>query len=63
MTGAQTVAIGAGITTFTAVCTACGTTFAGRLELDVERAVFLCRAGHHVYVERTEAQAAETAAA
>jgi hypothetical protein len=57
MTGAQTVAIGAGITTFTAVCAACGTTFAGRLELDVERAVFLCRAGHHVYVERVEPQA------
>jgi hypothetical protein len=57
MTGDQTLAIEAGITTFTAICAACGTTFAGRLELDVKRAVFLCRAGHHVYVERVEPQA------
>jgi hypothetical protein len=64
MTGEQTVAIGTGITTFTAVCAACGTTFAGRLELDVDRAVFLCRAGHQVHVERAEPAAeAATAAA
>jgi hypothetical protein len=62
MTGEQTVAIGTGITTFTAVCAACGTTFAGRLELDIDRAVFLCRAGHHVHVERAEADAATAAA-
>jgi hypothetical protein len=57
MSADQTVAIGSEVTTFTAVCASCGTTFAGRLELDVERAVFLCRAGHHVYVERVEPQA------
>jgi hypothetical protein len=63
MSTGQTVAIGTGTTTFTAVCAACGTTFAGRLELDVDRAVFLCRAGHHVHVERAEPAAEATASA
>jgi hypothetical protein len=53
----QSVVVEAGITAFTAVCTECGTTFAGRLELDLDRGVFLCRAGHHVHVERASATA------
>ncbi len=47
---------------FTAVCDACveldsvagwtGSTFAGRLELDIDHGTFLCRRGHTIRVER-----------
>ena len=70
----QVVAIGAGTTAFTAVCEVCvgidtavgltASTFAGRLDLDLDEAVFLCRRGHQVSVVRVDAApAAETAAA
>jgi len=67
----QVVAISARATSFTVVCDACaelnsadgfsGSTFAGRLELDLDHGTFLCRRGHAVRVERTAA-AAEAAA-
>ena len=61
-------------TAFTAVCEVClgidtavglsASTFAGRLELDLDEAVFLCRRGHQVSIVRADPQAAaETAAA
>jgi len=59
----QVLEISASATSFTAVCEACATqdsqegfsrsTFAGRLELDLDHATFLCRRGHHVHVVRT----------
>jgi hypothetical protein len=58
----QLVVIAAAAVSFTAVCECCaeldaaegssGSTFAGRLDLDLERGVFLCRRGHSVRVER-----------
>ena len=49
-------------TSFTAICELCaeldsregwsGSTFAGRLDLDLAGGVFLCRRGHQVRVER-----------
>lgn len=58
----QVVRISARATSFTAVCEECaelaaadgysGATFAGRLDLDVQHATFLCRHGHAVLVER-----------
>ena len=58
----QVVQISPRATSFTAVCVECadldgaegylGATFAGRLELDVQHATFLCRRGHSVRVER-----------
>ena len=67
----QVVEISASATSFTAVCEACatldsaqgfsGSTFAGRLELDLDHGTFLCRRGHQVRVERAAA-AAEAAA-
>jgi hypothetical protein len=58
----QVVQISARATSFTAVCGECaeldaadgysGATFAGRLDLDVQDATFLCRRGHSVRVER-----------
>jgi hypothetical protein len=71
----QVVAISARTTSFTAVCELCteldvaegysGSTFAGRLDLDLDHGTFLCRRGHAVRVERTAQpeQPAATAAA
>jgi hypothetical protein len=68
----QVVVISARATVFTAVCEACvdlntaegysGSTFAGRLDLDLDHATFLCRRGHSVRIERAAAAIAETAA-
>ena len=65
------VVISATAVSFTAACDACaerdsaegfsGSTFAGRLELDLTGGTFLCRRGHQVRVERAAA-AAEAAA-
>ena len=72
---AQIVSIGLGATSFTAVCEVClgidnavglsASTFAGRLDPDLEAGVFLCRRGHSVHVVRAvgEPPAAQTAAA
>ena len=61
--GEQVVLISARATSFTAVCELCsesdaaegysGSTFAGRLDLDLSHGTFLCRRGHSVRVERT----------
>ena len=71
----QVLTISRSATAFTAVCEIClgidsavglsASTFAGRLDLDLEEAVFLCRRGHQVSVMRLElpAASAETAAA
>lgn len=70
----QVVEIGAGTTAFTAICEVCvgidtavgltASTFAGRLDLDLDEGVFLCRRGHQVTVARVDPPAAaETAAA
>jgi hypothetical protein len=58
----QTVHISPRATAFTAVCELCleldaiadwcGSTFAGRLDLDLKHGTFLCRRGHPVRVER-----------
>jgi hypothetical protein len=58
----QVVLIAPRTTAFTAVCELCveldaiadwsGSTFAGRLDLDLPHGVFLCRRGHAVRVER-----------
>jgi hypothetical protein len=67
----QVLEISASATSFTATCQACATedsaegfsssTFAGRLELDLDHGTFLCRRGHQVRIERA-APAAEAAA-
>ena len=59
---AQVVVIAASAASFTVVCDRCtgldaaegstGSTFAGRLDLDLQCGVFLCRRGHSVRVER-----------
>ena len=71
----QVLSIAPGATTFTAVCEVCvgidtavglsASTFAGRLDADLDEGVFLCRRGHRVTVARAAApaQAAESAAA
>ena len=70
----QVLTISRGATAFTAVCEVClgidtavglsASTFAGRLDPDLEEGVFLCRRGHQVTVARADpAAAAETAAA
>jgi hypothetical protein len=61
----QVLSISRGATAFTAVCEVClgidtavgfsASTFAGRLDLDLEEAVFLCRRGHQVAVVRAAA--------
>jgi hypothetical protein len=61
----QVVVIAAAAASFTAACECCaeldaaegstGSTFAGRLDLDLRCGVFLCRRGHSVRVERAEA--------
>ena len=58
----QVISIAALATSFTAVCDCCaeldaregwsGSTFAGRLDLDLDTGVFLCRRGHQVHVIR-----------
>jgi len=71
----QVVEISPSATSFTAACALCvaldakqgysGSTFAGRLDLDLDSATFLCRRGHTVRVQRTaapEAPAADAAA-
>jgi hypothetical protein len=60
--GDQVVQVSPRATAFTAVCDACveldaiagwsGSTFAGRLDLDLGHGTFLCRRGHSVRVER-----------
>jgi hypothetical protein len=74
----QVVTIAARATSFTAVCGTCaalepagahavrgyaGSTFAGRLDLDLGHGVFLCRRGHAIRVERSRPTAAAEAAA
>ena len=70
----QVLAIARTATAFTAVCEVCvgidaavglsASTFAGRLDPDLEEAVFLCRRGHQVGVVRADPPAAaETEAA
>ena len=64
--GDQVVRISPRATAFTAVCEACaeldaiagwtGSTFAGRLDLDLDHGSFLCRRGHSVRVEREPGQ-------
>lgn len=70
----QVVVIAAAAASFTVVCERCaeidaaegstGSTFAGRLDLDLRHGTFLCRRGHNVWVERAEPleQSAGTAA-
>jgi hypothetical protein len=58
----QVVRIAPRAVSFTAVCDVCveldaiagwsGSTFAGRLDLDLSHGTFLCRRGHSVRVER-----------
>jgi hypothetical protein len=58
----QVVTIATRATSFTAVCDLCveldaiagwsGSSFAGRLDLDLAHGTFLCRRGHTVRVER-----------
>jgi hypothetical protein len=69
----QVVAISARATSFTVVCDLCaeldsaegysGSTFAGRLDLDLDHGTFLCRRGHTVRIERAEPQADAAASA
>jgi hypothetical protein len=80
MTEEQIVTISARATAFTVVCDRCaadhdttaatqpgwaGSSFAGILELDLDRGAFLCRRGHTVRVVRTRpaARASSTFAA
>jgi hypothetical protein len=60
--GEQVVVISGGASSFTITCDRCteldsaegssSSTFAGRLDLDLDRGTFLCRRGHTVRVER-----------
>jgi hypothetical protein len=59
----QVVQIGRSATTFTAVCVECGVSFAGRLDADLERGVFLCRAGHAIEIVRGAADEGASEAA
>jgi hypothetical protein len=72
----QVVVIAASTASFTAACEHCaeldtaggssGSTFAGRLDLDLHYGIFLCRRGHSVRIERAappEEQSAEAASA
>ncbi len=66
---AQVLSIPRTATAFTAVCEVClgidtavglsASTFAGRLDADLEQGIFLCRRGHHVRVVRIDPPAAE----
>jgi hypothetical protein len=67
MSPEQVVAIAPKATSFTAVCDACatdaeqwlGASFSGRLDLDIDHGLFLCRRGHRIRVERERSFAAE----
>jgi hypothetical protein len=70
----QMLTISRGATAFTAVCEVClgidtavglsASTFAGRLDPDLDEAVFLCRRGHQVAIVRAaEAPAAAAGSA
>jgi hypothetical protein len=60
----QVVVIAAAAASFTVACDHCaeldaaegstGSTFAGRLDLDLQHGMFLCRRGHSVRIERAE---------
>jgi hypothetical protein len=64
MVGWQVVTIASRATSFTAVCESCvalddgggwaGSTFGGRLDLDLAHGTYLCRRGHSVRVERAD---------
>jgi hypothetical protein len=69
----QVVVIAALAASFTIACTRCveldeaegssGSTFAGRLDLDLPDGTFLCRRGHTVHVERAEPPAEQPGSA
>ena len=59
----QVVRIAPDDTTFTAACDECGTTFAGRLDDDLDEGVFLCRFGHAIRIVREEPPAVSAAVA
>jgi hypothetical protein len=73
MSDAQVVVIAALADSFTIVCAHCteldaaegstGSTFAGRLDLDLQHGTFLCRRGHSVRVERAAPPAEQAAGA
>jgi len=64
VSAAQVVVIAAAASSFTVACDHCaeldaaegstGSTFAGRLDLDLQHGTFLCRRGHSVRIERAE---------
>ena len=58
----QRVVIAGGETAFSARCEECGTTFAGRLDEDLEEGVFLCRFGHAIRIVRAAADEPPAAA-
>ena len=70
--GEQVIVIPALAASFTAVCERCAalnsaegfssSTFAGRLDADLDGGTFLCRRGHAVRVEREQPGAATAAA-
>ena len=67
----QVVVISPAAASFTIVCSNCaeldaaegysGSTFAGRLDLDLDHGTFLCRRGHSVRVERRKSVRADAA--
>jgi hypothetical protein len=72
--GAQVVEIAPRATGFTVVCGACsaeagaqggagwgGASFAGRLDLDLDHGIFLCRRGHTVTIVRAQGAARSSA--
>jgi len=69
----QVVLIAAAAASFTVACTLCaeldaaegstGSTFAGRLDLDLRHGVFLCRRGHSVRIERADPPEEQSAGA
>jgi hypothetical protein len=71
--GEQVVVIAAHAASFTIACAECagldaaegssGSTFAGRLDLDLQHGIFLCRRGHTVRVERAEPPVEQTGTA
>jgi hypothetical protein len=71
--GEQVVVISARAASFTVVCELCaeidvaegycGSTFAGRLDLDLRHGTFLCRRGHSVRIERAEPPAVRSTSA
>jgi hypothetical protein len=61
MTGDHVVQIDPAATTFTAACSECGASFAGRLDDDLSHGVFLCRAGHATMIVRAPAESGAAA--